>query len=68
MQERPELESIQFYEVVMSFQVLLQAELQLEEVMKERSLYKTATDTAKESIQHFFTSDGVFSPPQPACN
>ena len=56
------------YKVIMSFQVLCQAELHLEEVTKERSLYKTAIDTAKESIRQFFTSDGVFNFPQPACN
>ena len=50
-----------------TFQVIRQAEQHLEEVTKERSLYKTAIDTAKESIRQFFTEDRVFSPPQPAC-
>ena len=35
------------------------------EVMKERSLYKKALDTAKESIHQFFSSE-EFSPPSPA--
>ena len=46
-----------------TLQVIRQAEQHLEEVTKKRSLYKTAIDTAKESIRQFFTEDGVFSPP-----
>ena len=54
-------------EIVTSFQAIRQAEQHLKEVTKERSLYKTAIDTAKQSIRQYFSSDGVFSPPQPAC-
>ena len=62
-----ERERAYIYETTTSFQILRQAEQHLEEVTKERSLYKSAIDTSKESIRQFFTSDGVFSPPQPAC-
>ena len=33
---------------------------------KERSLYKKAIDTAKESVQQAFSSSGQFTPPPPA--
>ena len=49
----------------MSFQALRQAELHLE-VTKERSLYKMAIDSAKQSIRQYFSSEGVFNPPEPA--
>ena len=62
-----EREKYNLHEIVTSFQAIRQAEQHLEEVTKERSLYKTAIDTAKQSIRQFFSSDGVFSPPQPAC-
>ena len=61
-----EREKYNLHEMVTSFQAIHQAEQHLEEVTKERSLYKTAIDTAKQSIWQF-SSDGVFSPPQPAC-
>ena len=50
----------------MSFQALRQAELHLEEVSKERFLYKMAIDSAKQSIWQYFSSEGVFNPPEPA--
>ena len=62
-----EREKYNLHEIVTSFQAICQAEQHLEEVTKERSLYKTAIDTAKQSIRQFFSSDGVFSLPQPAC-
>ena len=46
--------------------MIRQAELHLLEVTKERSLYKNALDSAKESIHQFFSSSGEFSPPPPA--
>ena len=46
--------------------VICQAELHLFEVTKERSLYKNALDTAKESVHQFFSSSGDFIPPPPA--
>lgn len=49
-----------------TLQVIRQAELHLLEVTKERSLYKKALDTAKESIHHFFSSSGELNPPPPA--
>lgn len=42
-----------------TFQILRQAEQHLEEVTKERSLYKSAIDTSKDSFRQFFTSDGL---------
>ena len=47
------------------FQVL-QAERHLEEVTKERTLYRKAIDTAKESVHQCFSSTGTFTPPGPA--
>ena len=48
-----------------TFQAILQAELHLVEVMKKRSLYKRALDTAKESVRRFFFSSGDFTLPPP---
>ena len=48
------------------FQVIRQAERHLEEVTKERSLYRKAVDTAKESVRQCFSSTGTFTPPGPA--
>ena len=48
------------------FQAIRQAEQHLLEVTKERSLYKKAIDTAKESVQQAFSSSGQFTPPPPA--
>ena len=51
--------------ITIQFQVIRQAERHLEEVTKERSLYRNAIDTAKESVRQCFSSIGTFTPPGP---
>ena len=49
-----------------TLQAICQAELHLLEVTKERSIYRQALDTSKDSVRQFFSSSGQFSPPPPA--
>ena len=48
-------------------QTLRQAELHLVDVTTERSVYQGALEKAKLSVVPYFSPDGTFSPPPPAC-
>ena len=48
-------------------QTIRQAELHLLDVTTERSVYQGALEKAKLSVVPYFSPDGTFSPPPPAC-
>ena len=48
-------------------QTIRQAELHLLDVTTERSVYQGALENAKLSVVPYFSQDGTFSPPPPAC-